>query len=96
MLIARLESADWHDIHIAVQQGPEIKFKMNLIEDRSTRAELHKEVDVGIPVIFTSRYRAEHLDVQGVPSSEETLDLLSMRNHNIANLTHKQILTDGA
>ena len=96
MLISRLKTADRHNIHVTVQESAKIVLKVNLIEDRGTRAELHKEVDIGILVIFTARYRAKHLDVQRMPTSEETLDLLSMPNHDVANLTHDRILTEHA
>ena len=69
---------------------------MNLIEDRGTRAELHKKVNVGVLAILTPGYRAKHLDVQCMPTSKETLDLLRMRNHDVPNLTHKGILTERA
>ncbi len=69
---------------------------MDLVEDRSTRAELDKEVDVGILVVFASRYRAKHLDAQCVPTIQETLDLRRMRNHDVTNRSHARFLSDGA
>jgi hypothetical protein len=93
MLIARLESADWHDIHIAVQHGPEINLKMNLLEERSTRAQPHKEVDVGSLVIFTSRYRADRRGVQTVPARDEPPDTRRMHNHDVVYPTNSRCLT---
>lgn len=96
MFISWLKPAERNDIHIAVQQVSEIALKMNLIEDKSTRTELDKKVNVGVVAILAAGYRAKHLDVHGMPTRQETFDLLSMRVHDVPNLTHEWILTERA
>ena len=90
--ISVLESADRNNINLAVQESPQIQLQIHLIEYRCTRTEFDQEVHVGLFAILAAGNRAKYLDGQGMAFGEQTLDLISSRNHGIANLAHGRIL----
>lgn len=56
MRVARLEASQGNHVNLAIQQGPEIKFKVDLIKNRSLGAEFNEEVNVRAFAVFATGY----------------------------------------
>ena len=56
MRVARLEASQGNHVNLAIQQGPEIKFKVDLIKNRSLGAEFNEEVNVRALAVFATGY----------------------------------------
>lgn len=92
MSVSSLEAANRNNVYVAIKQCTQIELKMNLVENRGARTELDQEVNVRALAILAARDRAKYLDVEGMPSSQETLDVLGVRQHGVANCAHAHIL----
>jgi hypothetical protein len=88
MAVPRLEPTHWDDIHLAIQQSPQVGLKMNLVNDRSFRTELDQEVDIRAVMVLTAGDRAEHLDTHRMPASKECLNVVGTRYHRITDCSH--------
>jgi hypothetical protein len=54
MRIALLETAQGNHVNLAIEQGNQVKFKVNLVKNRSLWAEFNEEVNVrALAVIAT-------------------------------------------
>ena len=93
MTISGFESAHRYDIHLTVEQGPQVRLEMDLVNDRGPRAELHEEIHIRVRIVVTASYRTEHLDADRMPPSKERLDLVRMGHDCFSDRTHARILT---
>lgn len=54
--VARVEASQGNHVNLAIQQGPEIKFKVDLMKNRSLGAEFNEEVNVRAFAVFATGY----------------------------------------
>ena len=56
MRVARLEASQGNHVNLAIQQGPEIEFKVDLIKNRSLGTEFNEEVNVRAFAVLATGY----------------------------------------
>ena len=54
MRIALLETAQGNHVNLAIEQGHQVKFKVNLVKNRSLWAEFNEEVNVRALVVIAT------------------------------------------